>query len=164
MEETTETTSSSSVQPQASLEAFEMKERRAPNFTQQDCVLLCEVMGSPCHLDEKITNHAYLKQRFRSNVTSLTKKLVWKEVAVSYNASSIVPRKSTDLDKKWNNMILVNKNHFHDYKRKISQTGNSTSVPQLSLLTIAVIDVIGPGPSLDGIFGGGDTTLLGTQG
>ncbi|XP_052817934.1 uncharacterized protein LOC128243952 [Mya arenaria] len=115
---------------------------RRPNFTQQDCLLLAQVMGEE-HPGLKMSFNSVVKHRFTNGITSQTKKTCWKMIQAKFNASGSEQRDADHLEKKWDNLCALHRSIYADHQRSLAMTGMGPVPSKYSLITEAVMDVVG---------------------
>ncbi|XP_052788797.1 uncharacterized protein LOC128223560 [Mya arenaria] len=124
---------------------------RRPNFTQQDCLILAQVMGEE-HPELKMSFNSVVKHRFTNDkqanvyfegITSQTKKTCWKMIQAKFNASGSEQRDADHLEKKWDNLCALHRSIYADHQRSLAMTGMGPVPSKYSLITEAVMDVVG---------------------
>ncbi|XP_052256772.1 uncharacterized protein LOC127861983 isoform X1 [Dreissena polymorpha] len=124
---------------------MEEKRKRNPNFSLQDSLLLTQIMGEthPDFHDMDMSFHKVDKARFSNRISKATKNALWVAVTENVNARAQFRREQSILEKKWENLQRDHRNLYMDFQREISLTGRGPIGRTLSVLTEAVIDVIG---------------------
>ncbi|XP_053372482.1 uncharacterized protein LOC123559464 isoform X2 [Mercenaria mercenaria] len=76
-------------------------------------------------------------------ITSCSKAAAWKRVVQAFNARADEPREMTALKKKWDNLVQSHRSQYADYLHSQQLTGGGPSCKKLSVVTEAVMAVIG---------------------
>ncbi|KAH3737517.1 hypothetical protein DPMN_044110 [Dreissena polymorpha] len=120
-----------------------MAKQRAPNFTLQENTLLAHLMGEE-YMNFGMSRHKLDRHRFTSQIFSSVKKEMWSNVETTFNANSTGPhRKGSDLEKKWENLTSTQRGIYQDHQRLLTLTGSPPFNSKCTILTEAVMNVIG---------------------
>ncbi|XP_060608243.1 uncharacterized protein LOC132760310 isoform X1 [Ruditapes philippinarum] len=122
---------------------MDLVKKRSANFSEQECVLLMEILGEVSELNPNLTRYQYLKHKFTNGITSKSKRDQWNQIHNRFVSCSGTSRNQEELEKKTNNLVQKHRNLYSDFKRNISQTGGGPRTPALSFLTEAVMAVVG---------------------
>ncbi|KAH3747924.1 hypothetical protein DPMN_182359 [Dreissena polymorpha] len=120
-----------------------MAKQRAPNFTLQENTLLAHLMGEE-YMNFGMSRHKLDRHRFTSQISSSVKKEMWSNVETTFNANSTGPhRKGSDHEKKWENLTSTQRGIYQDHQRMLTLTGSPPFNSKCTILTEAVMNVIG---------------------
>ncbi|XP_045184543.2 uncharacterized protein LOC123542664 isoform X1 [Mercenaria mercenaria] len=115
---------------------------RSPNFSMSDALLLCEVMGGDSGV-EGLSFHSMQRHKFTNTITSCSKGAAWKTIVQAFNSRADEPREIPSLKKKWDNLAQTHRSQYSDYLHSQQLTGGGPSCKKLSVVTEAVMAVIG---------------------
>ncbi|KAH3828403.1 uncharacterized protein LOC127832524 [Dreissena polymorpha] len=120
-----------------------MAKQRAPNFTLQENILLAHLMGED-YSNFGMSRHKLDRHRFTSQISSSVKKEMWGNVETAFNSNSTgTQRKGSDLEKKWENLTSTQRGIYQDHQRMLTLTGRPPFNSKCTILTEAVMNVIG---------------------
>uniref|UniRef100_G3P059 Myb-like domain-containing protein n=1 Tax=Gasterosteus aculeatus TaxID=69293 RepID=G3P059_GASAC len=106
--------------------------KRKPNWTEQECLLLAQLLQE---------RKEAIRGKCGIEVSIQDKRQAWKQVAQSIN--NVFPqihRTVYDCNKKWENLLAKSK---VEIKRQKRQAGTGLSVDQLTTVTQVVVSVMG---------------------
>lgn len=118
------------------------EKKRSPNFSLNDSLLLCELMGESSS-EEGLSCHQYFRHKFTNNITSTSKRNQWAVLARRFNIKAESPRDVPSLQKKWDNLVQCHRSAFSDFLNSQRATGGGPCSKRLSTLTEAVMSVVG---------------------
>ncbi|KAM6947410.1 uncharacterized protein PEZ65_001058 isoform 1-T1 [Lycodopsis pacificus] len=106
--------------------------KRRPNWTDQECLLLAQLMQEKKDI---------IRGKCSNGVTIQDKRQAWEEIAQSINtAFPQIQRTVSDCNKKWENLLAKSREEIKRQRRQVGAEG--LSVEQFSTVTQVVISVM----------------------
>ncbi|KAL5007580.1 hypothetical protein ScPMuIL_016386 [Solemya velum] len=111
---------------------MEVEPKRKPNCTIDECTLLATLVNERKNI---------IRGKLNPFLTSAMKKECWKSITQRLNDSTIVPRSTEEIEKKWQNILSSSKTELSSHKK--SSMGGGPPHKSVSLLAEAVQSVLG---------------------